>query len=449
MIETQTQPTVPVSDRPTEPQASHGMGAFRYLWAGQSVSLLGDQLMIIALPLLAVITLHHSAAEAVLLPFGLYFPFLLLGLPAGAIADRSRKRRLMIVCDGVQLIVFMAIAVLAAERQLPFPLLLVLVGVAGCATVLFQVSYTSYLPHLISEEAALHKGNSRLFLSESLSQTLGPMAAGPIIAFLGPIAAVAANASTFLVSILTLSAIRHPEPRQEVAARPRGWMRTEVREGLRFALRHPLLQPVLVCGSVYVLFLSMVEAIMVLYCRDVLHLSALKIGIVIGAAAAGFPIGNIVSGRLRARVGVARTLVCGACVSVAGLVSMAVAGNVLRSAAGLVVASVVHGLGEGTFGPTALTLRQTETPANLLGRVNSIQRFLIWGAIPLGSLLASAVTAFAGLTAAMWVGGLGTVMCLPPLVRRGILQGLRRGRPGHDADHEGDVAQVPVLDGVG
>ncbi len=404
-----------------------GQRDFRLLWAGQSTSLLGDQLMVVALPLLAVVTLGHSPAEAALLPFALFLPFLVLGLPAGAIADRCRPRLALMTCDAVQLAAFTTIALLASARLLPFALLLFLVAVAGCGTVFFQVCYSSYLPHLLTGEHALIHGNSRLFLSESLSRTLGPMTAGPIIALAGPLVAVAVNASTFLVSLLTLKSIRHREPKPAVPERQPGWMRREIREGLSFAFSHPLLQPVLLCGCVYVLFLSMVEATLVLYSREVLQLSPVGIGLVVGAAAAGFPIGNAVSGHLYRRLGVAWTLVLSASMSVAGLVCMPVAGNALHSVVGLVIASVVHGVGEGTFGPTSLTLRQTATPPHLLGRVNAVQRFLVWGTVPVGSLIASCAIALSGLPAAMWIGGLGTALCLPMLVRRGILEALVAG----------------------
>jgi predicted MFS family arabinose efflux permease len=133
-----------------------------------------------------------------------------------------------------------------------------------------------------------------------------------------------------------------------------------------------------------------------------------------------------VSGRLIRRFGAPRTLVLAASVSVLGIVSMPALGSL--SAAGLVAGSIVHCVGEGAFNPTSLTLRQTETPPELLGRVSAVQRFLIWGAVALGALLASAVTALAGLTVAVWAGALGTVLCLPTLVRRGVRDALRPRR---------------------
>lgn len=398
---------------------------FRWLWAGQSASLLGDQFMTVALPLFAVTVVGVSAAHAALLPFALYAPFLLIGLPAGAIVDRLRRRPTMVVCDLVQAGCFLLIAALALAGTLRFGVLLGLVAACGCATVFFQVAYTSYLPTLYASPADLHRGNSRLALSESLSRSLGPIAAGPVIALLGPIAAVAGNAGSFLVSAATLGGIRTREPAPAAPVRRRGWLVRDVREGLRYVFGHPLLEPVIMCGCVYVLFLSMVETSLVLYARDEFGLGIGGIGLVIGAAALGFPLGNLLSGRLSARHGLPRTLAIGATVSVTGLVAMPIAGS-LGSVAGLVAGSVVHGIGEGSFGPASVTLRQTVTPSGLLGRVNSVQRVLLWGAIPLGSLLAAGSIAAFGLSGAIWIGGLGTTLCLVPLLRRGILAALRR-----------------------
>lgn len=400
---------------------------FALLWTGQSLSLLGDQFMVLALPLLAVTVLGATAAQAALLPFALFLPFLFLGLPAGAIIDRRRRLLVVIICNAVQAVAFAAIAVLAWQQALPFGLLLVIVGIAGCAVVFFEVAYTSYLPHLFNDPRDLQRGNARLYFSESVARSVGPMLAGPIIAFLGVVTAVAANAVSFVVSVVSLLSIKSKEPKPEPQPRRPYWLYHDMREGLRFVFSNPLLEPVITCGMVYVLFLTAVDATLVLYCREVLGLGPVGIGVVIGAAALGFPIGNLLSGRLVDRMGMPRTLVAGACVSVAGLVVMPVAGS-LGSVVGLVSGSILHGMGEGAFGPTSLTLRQTVTPNGLLGRVNSVQRFAIWGTIPLGSLLAAGSIAVAGLQAALWVGGLGTLLCLVPLLRRGILADLRTPR---------------------
>ncbi|MFI6316528.1 MFS transporter [Nonomuraea sp. NPDC050556] len=394
---------------------------FGLLWAGQSMSLFGDHFMTLALPLLAVTVLGASPAQAALLPFALFLPFLPLGLPAGAIVDRLPRRTVMLAGDGVQMVVFGAIWVTAVTGVLSFPLLFGLVLVSGCALVFFQVAYTSYLPGLFHDPDELHGGNVRLALSESTAKAVGPVVAGPVIGVLGVAGALVANTLSFAASLVTLVMIRHREPPPAALVRERGWVRRDIATGLRFVAGHPVLEPVLACGTVYVLFLSMVETSLVLYCRNVLGLSPLWIGVVVGSAAAGYPIGNLASAALMRRLGSSRALILSATVSVLGIVAMPVLGAPgTLGAVGLIVGSVVHCVGEGAFSPTSLTLRQTQTPPELLGRVSAVQRFLLWGAVALGSLLAAAVTALGGLQAAVWTGALGTILCLPALLRRGI-----------------------------
>lgn len=398
---------------------------FYRLWVGQTLNLLGDQFAVLALPLLAVEVAKASVAQAALLPFALYAPFLLFGLPAGAIVDRLPRRSTMLACDALQALVFVVITGLALLGTISFPLLLALVFTAGTAVVFFQVAYTSYLPELMSGEQDLQLGNSRLYFSESVSRTIGPMAAGPVIAALGVVVAIAINAITFLISVASLLSIQHRSNRRAAQPRERGWLIRDIREGLTFVFRHDRIEPAISCGVVYVTFLSMIHASRVLYFKDVLGLSAVSIGLVLGATAAGFPLGNLLSPKLVARLGIARTLAISGMVSVCGLALLPVAGT-MGSIAALILVSVIHGAGEGAFGPTSLTLRQTETPAALLGRVNSVHRFLVWGAIALGSLTTFVCIALWGLSSALWVGGLGTTLCMPVLLRRGLLREVRR-----------------------
>lgn len=402
---------------------------FRKLWAGQSLNLLGDQLLSVVLPLLAISVAHATISQAALLRFALFLPFLFFGLPAGAIVDRLSLKKTMITCDLFQAVIFLIVAILAITSYLNFFILLLLLFFSGIAIVFFQVSYSSFLPEIFSEKEGLHAGNTRLFFSESVARTLGPMIAGPIIAWFGIVTAIIINVATFICSVTSLLTIKLKETAIESPKqRTSGWLLRDIKEGLHFIVNHKKLEPVIFCGVVYVLFLSMVESSLVLFCYEILKLNPSEIGFVIGAATLGFPIGNLVSSRCVSRFGVARTLVMGAVIAVLGLSTIPIAGLLFNSIIGLILASVLHGVGEGIFGPTALTLRQTESPKALLGRVNSVQRFLIWGATPIGSLAASLVIKYAGLQNVLWIGGLGTVLCLVPLLRRDILNDLRTAK---------------------
>lgn len=410
------------ADEQTVENAPGARRDFGLLWAGQTLSLFGDQFMLLALPLLAVTTLGVSPALAALGNVALYFPFLLFGLPAGALIEGRRYRGIMLAASTLQLVTFGLIWLLAFLHVLSFPVFMGLILVGGCGVVFFQVSYTSYVPSLFRRPKDLHRANARLALSESASQSLGPIAAGPLIALLGPPGAVAVNALSFAVSAGSLTLIRHREPPRAAQPGDRGGIFRRVLDGLKFVGGHPMLQPILMCGTTYALFLSMIETSLVLYCRDVLHLSPQWIGVVIGAAAAGYPVGNLLSTRLSERIGAPRALAVSAAVSVVGIVSMPAFGSIggAAGACGLIFGSIVHCTGEGSYSPTSLTLRQTQTPPDLLSRVNAVQRFFMWGVVALGSLLASAAIEVAGLTGAVWIGAIGTAVCLPLLLRRGV-----------------------------
>lgn len=410
-----------------------GWRDFRFLWAGQSTSLFGDQFLKFVLPVLAVQLLGVSESKAILLTFSLSVPFLIIGLPAGAIVDRLPRRLTMIVCDGTQAVIYTLTAILAFYGALTFPLMMFFMLLAGSAFVFFQIASTSIIPEIFRTGRDMQRGNSRLFLSESVMETLGPMTAGPLVAAFGVVSALVINAVTFIGSLSAFLFIKAGDarPDSESDKKEKGWLYRDIREGLAFVISHPRIEPVVSCGVIYVLFARMIEVSLVLYCLNVLGLSAATAGVVVGIAAVGFPVGNILSPHALNRFGTARTLVFGAVVSIAGLIMIPVSGAAGNVAA-LLAASFVHGLGEGLFGPTALTLRQSETPVKLLGRMNSVQRFFMWGAIPLGSLLTAFFVSLVGLSGVLWIGGVGTSLCLPMLLRRGIWKELRTPNPQSD-----------------
>lgn len=407
----------------TSNKAGNRWRDFRLLWGGQTLSLLGDQFLVLALPILAIQALGISATKAALLPMALFGPFLVLGLPAGVFVDKLPRRLTMIACDSVQAALYALVTYLLLRGSLNFSILMVLVGISGCATVIFQVAYTSYVPGLFSLHHELQSANAKLSFSESASRTLGPMVAGPLIALFGLATAMGFETATFAVSVLSLLAIRSRDSGafQTTQQREYKWIFRDIREGMGFVWRHPILEPMILCSTIYVVFCTMAETCLVLYCLQVLHLSTAAIGIVVGAATAGFPLGNLLSVRCVRRFGGVLVLVMSAGLSVLGLILIPIMGS-LGSVIGLVLASIVHGAGEGIFSPTATTLRQTETPEFLRGRMNSVQRFCVWGATPIGSFLTAVTIHRAGVSGALWIGGLGTAVCLPLLLRRGIVQ---------------------------
>jgi MFS family permease len=249
-----------------------------------------------------------------------------------------------------------------------------------------------------------------------------------LLGAIGAVGIIVANAASFALAAGSLLLISQRDfPEQRATVRRSLWR--EVGAGLQFVWSHPVLQPVMLCGTSYMFFLSALEASLVLYCHDSLGLSASLTGVVVGAAAAGYPIGNIYSRKAVHRLGILRALVGTAALSVTGLIAMPVLGSLggIVGAAGLILGSVVHSAGEGAYGPTSLTLRQTVTPPELLKRISAVQRFMLWGAMAAGGLLASAIISCFSLSLAVWVGALGTAVCLPLLIRRDVRRAFMPG----------------------
>ena len=187
---------------------------FRLLWGGETVSQLGSQVSLLAIPLLAVRTLHATTFQMGLLTAASTAAFLVVGLPAGVWVDRIRRRRVMIGADLGRLLALGSVPVAYAAGLLTLAQLFVVTLVAGVLTVFFDVAYQSYLPSLVGREH-LVEGNAKLTGSEQAATVAGPSIAGGLVQAIGSAAAVAVDAVSFLVSGAAVTAIRTPEPRPE------------------------------------------------------------------------------------------------------------------------------------------------------------------------------------------------------------------------------------------
>ncbi|NMZ44236.1 MFS transporter [Pseudomonas oryzihabitans] len=398
---------------------------FNLLWIGQSFSFVGDHIMVVGMPFLGLSVANLNAAQAALLPFFIYLPFLLFGLPAGAIVDWWPKRRVMLYAEISQVVICLFLLYLVIIEALSYSSMAFVCALQGLTNVFFQIAYNSILPELGCTKSELQSMNSKLFFSESLARSAGPASAGLLINFFGIFSLPVANMVSFIISASSIYLMSVVEPIRRPLFNWRGYrdIPDQIRDGVAFVRHHSVLEPIFLCGTLYVVFLTCTNVGLLLYCKEILGMDPFSIGLLVGAAAFGFPIANILSPYILNSLGTGRTLIFSATLSVFGLCALALGGS-LGSVPIMLVASVMHGLGEGVFGPAALTARQLVTPANLLGRVNSIQKFLIWGGIAIGSVVASAVVKFFGVEWILWAGGIGTILCLIPLLRKCAFENL-------------------------
>ncbi|GAA1296763.1 MFS transporter [Planotetraspora silvatica] len=388
------------------------MRDFRLLWAGETTSMLGSSVASVALPLVAVVTLHASTFTVGLLTAAAWLPWLLAGLPAGAWVDRSRKRPMMQVCNTVSMAVFASVPIAAWLGALTMTHLLVAATVGGVARVFFTLAYRAYLPTLVGGERLL-EANTRLQGSESAAQIAGPGLAGLLAQAFGAVSGVLADVVSFGVAVLCLRAVRARETRRVDTADRR--LLAEIRDGLRFVVHDPYLRTLTTFSAMSNIALMGFKSIQVVYLARHLGAGPGQIGVVLALAGAGGLFGATLAGRVASRFGTARGfLLCemfAAPMTLLGPIGGGATGLALFTAAGF-------GTGVGFVASNVLTgtFRQQYCPAGLFGRVTASTSALNYGAIPLGGLLGGVLGETIGVRETLWLMAAAQVLSVAVLL---------------------------------
>jgi MFS family permease len=385
--------------------------ALRLLWAGQSVSLVGDQVTLLALPL-AALAGGASAGQVAVLVGATRAPFLVIGLPAGVWVSRIGLRRSMLLADLLRAVALASIPITAAFGRLPYVLLLGVAAVLGCGTVLFQVAYQSLTPLLVEDIELLRSANTRLTASEALAQIGGPAVAGLLASAVGAARALAVDAASYLVSAGTLAALRAPADRP---ARGQRSMRSEIRGALRYVLAAAPLRGLLCSSMLFNFGVAGYEALLVVFAVRHLGLSPAILGLVIGIGGTGVPIGLLLSGPAERRFGVGRVLILSAALSGAGLLVVGTAGGRLAAAV-IGAGTFVTAVGGGAWGLTALTTRQTLSRPDMRAMTTAVFRWATYGVLPLGALMAGLAASLTGPRPAIVLAGAIGQLCVLPLL---------------------------------
>ena len=268
------------------------------LWAGQTISEFGTPVSQIAIPWIAIENLHETAFAVASLTTVQFLPFLLFTLPAGVWVDRISRRLVLIVGDLGRALLLATIPLAYVLDALSLTQLYVVSFLVGILTVFFDVAYQSYLPSLVGRDR-LVEGNSKLQVTVSGAQGAGPAIGGGLIQALTAPYAVFADAFTFVASGWFSAAIKKPEvipPRGEDAQS----MWVELKEGLRYVVRHPYLRPQAMCTSTSNFFGSMSFALLLVFAARVWHMSAGLVGLGLGLGSVGWLLGALVVARRHA-----------------------------------------------------------------------------------------------------------------------------------------------------
>ncbi len=379
---------------------------FLKLWGGQSISELGSQISQLAIPLIAIFALNATPFQVGLLSAVEFSPFLLVGLPAGAIVDRLPRRLVLVVCDLGRALLLATVPLAALLDALTLPQLYVVGFLTGILTVFFDVAYQSYLPALVSRDQ-LADGNAKLTVSSSGAALAGPGVSGWLVGAVGGAFAVALDALSFIASGLAVLAIRGRESirRRADDGAPRPTIRRDVAEGLRFVLGHPLLRKIAGCTGTANLGTSISGAVLTLYMARRLDLSPALIGVVFSVGSVGFLLGALVSNRVTARFKLGPVILASSFVSGLGPLLWPLAAGPLAIPL-LLAGELLLGVGIPAYNINQVSLRQAITPDRLQGRMNASMRFIVWGTMPVGSLIGGALGGLVGLRPTLVVGAL-------------------------------------------
>ncbi|MCL3998880.1 MFS transporter [Streptomyces lavenduligriseus] len=412
---------VPVDGRPQPPVALlRGNRSFRTYWAGEAVSLAGSSLHAVALPVLAIEMLHASPGQVAVLAFLATLPAFFLALPAGVICDRHPKKTIMVVTDLAAAVMVAVVPVCWAIGALSVPVLYVMVLLLGALTVLHQAAAIAIVPELV-DPALLPTANSRVSAALSVSNSAGAHAGTLVIAVAGSVATLLLDCLSYLLSAWCAARIRLA-PNKRVPPAARRAMTAEIREGLAFVMRHPLLRPLVLALSVMGYGFGIISTYWAYYLLVRLDAGSTGLGLVMGAAGAGGLLGSVAASRLVRRFGPGRVIVAGFLAYPVTYMPVLVAGPGPVWLGVLVVCEAVQMTAVAAAGSTQRSVRQQVCPPHMQARAQQTSLWLNLGLRPFAALSAGAIAAVFGVWAVLAAGTallfVPVVLLCSPAVRR-------------------------------
>ncbi|HEX6676179.1 MAG TPA: MFS transporter [Actinomycetes bacterium] len=377
---------------------------FRRLWTGQVVSLLGDQVTLLALPLVAVLLLHAGAAQMGYLTAAGLAPNLLFALHAGAWVDRRRRRRrVMIAADLGRTGLLATIPLAYALGALTLAQLYLVAFLAGALSMLFSVSYATLFVAVVPRDRYV-EGNALVHGARAFSFVAGPSLGGLLVQVLSAPAALVADAASFLWSALWLGRISPAEPPPDAPGRG------QVTAGARFIRRSPIVRALLAATATINLFAFAFNALFVLYAVRWLRVPPGTLGAVLGAGAVGGLLGSALTGRLCRRIGFGPAFLLGCVLFPAPLLLIPLAGGSRPLVlAALFAAEFGSGVGVMVLDISIASILAALVPDRLRARVSGAYTLVNYGVRPLGALLGGALGGAVGPRPTLWIASCGAL----------------------------------------
>ncbi|HTC85959.1 MAG TPA: MFS transporter [Candidatus Acidoferrum sp.] len=351
---------------------------FKVMLAGQGASSIGDAVTFTVLPIL-VLTLTGSGLAMGVVGVLQTIPHLVVGMLAGAFADRSDRRRMMLLADLGRAVLT---ALIPLSALLGIPTMAVILLVAAPESVLgtiFLAAYTAATPALVGR-SRIGTATAVFEAVYSFGYIVGPIIAGVLVGVVGPTSTLGIDAASFLLSALALALVRRPL----VAPpdRPPTHILTDVREGIAYVAHHPMLRPLIIFWTtVSIVSAPLVPVLTFLITKD-RGLPATSLGAILAAFGVGTVLGSLLTVRLvRGRAGV--VMLTGNLARGALLLGVAFAPEMLV----VLPLAFVAGLADSMVLVTYISVRAAAAPDELIGRVGSTMRTISVGLQPVGMVV--------------------------------------------------------------
>ena len=417
---------------------------FLIFWAGQTFSVLGDAIALIALPLL-VLEATDSVARMGQITAVHGVGALVAGLVAGPLVDRFDRRRLMIQCHIGRLACFILIPILWWTLPEPLWALYALAFVGAGFGMVFGVAYVTAVANLVDRDQILD-ANGKLQTTFALSYVLGPMLAGILFGVFGA-GALLITASTYAISIVSLgfvrlrrvSAVRADDVARRVGSgSKRGGAAQSWLAGFRFLYAEPVFRSLTLLMGMYAFLSTGGLDLIIFHVKEDLGQSNQAVGIVFGLASVGAIAAGILATRIRRRWGFGPVFAVAFVVQGITTILIGLSGAVLV----IVLIAMVYSFAETTRGTTTMTLRQELTPDHLLGRVTAAFWIAFSVPGPIGAAVLTAIAERAGAGASLV--GIGVIGMAIGVVSVFTPAGQRRPRlVGADAAGGGERTTSP------
>ncbi len=382
---------------------------FLLLWSGQGVSVLGTKVSSLALPLLVLET-THSAAQAGLITSARMIPYLVFGLPAGALMDRWNRKTTMIVCDVARGVALGSVPLAWAFGHLSLLLLTLVALIQGTAFVFFNVAEMASLPNVVAPED-LPQATALDSAAGSVGALIGPGIAGVVISAArnttaGAVLAYLVDALTYLLSLVTLGFIRVPFQHDHNDGKEHALSR-DVKEGLRFLWGDRNLRTLALASWALSFLYAPVSLAMIVLARDQLHASTRIIGLIFSLSAVGGLLGAWIAPHVKKRLPFGAVII--GTIALQALVTPLV--GMATSASMMICGWAIAFMLDPIFSMASASYRFAVTPDEMRGRVHSIYRLGGYGAEPFGTALGGLLLGVLGARTEILLAAIGVGLC--------------------------------------